>query len=72
MASKCKTSYSLKWEEDCSWLKKSKDVDCVHCKLSNKSFRIDGGGIAQVKSYQRSKVIKTENISSCSTNQRTL
>ena len=55
MASKCKTSYSLKWEEDCSWLKKSKDVDCVHCKLSNKSFRIDGGGIAQVKSHQRSK-----------------
>ena len=51
MASKYKTSYSLKWEEDFSWLKKSKDVDCAHCKLCNKSFRIDRGGIAQVKSH---------------------
>ena len=72
MVSKCKTSYSLKWEEDFSWLKKLKDVDCAHCKLCNKSFRIDGGGIAQVKPHQRSKSHKDkENISSGSSKQRT-
>ena len=72
MASKCKTSYPLKWEEDFSWLKKSKVVDCAHCKLCNKSFRIDGGGIAQVKSHHRSKSHKDrKNIISGSSNQRT-
>ena len=46
-------------------------MDCAHCKLCNKSFRIDSGGIAQVKS-QRSKSHKDrENISSGSSNQRT-
>ena len=55
MAIKCTLSFSLKWEEDFSWLKKSKDVDCAHCKLCNKSFRSDGGGIPHVKSHQRSK-----------------
>ena len=58
--------------EDFSWLKKSKDVDCAHCKLFNKSFRIDGGGNAQVKSHQRSRSHKDrENISSGSSSQRT-
>ena len=55
MASKCKTSCFQKWEEEFSWVKKSKDADCAYCKLCNKSFRIDSGGMAQVKSHQRSK-----------------
>ena len=46
-------------------------MDCAHCKLCSKSFRIDGRGIAQVKSHQRSKKSKTENICSGSSNQRT-
>ena len=45
-------------------------MDCAHCKLFNKSFRIDGGGNAQVKSHQRSRSHKDrENISSGSSNQ---
>ena len=52
MASKCKTLYSFKWEEEFVRLKKSKEVGCAYCKLSNKSFRIDGAGICQVKSHQ--------------------
>lgn len=55
MASKSKTSYSSKWEEQFSWLRKSTDADCAYCKLCNKSFRIDGGGISQVKSHQRAR-----------------
>ena len=55
-----------------SWLKMSKDVDCAYCKLCNKSFRIDGAGIRQVKSHQKSKNHKEkENILSGSSNQRT-
>ena len=47
-------------------------MDCAHCKLFNKSFRIDGGGNAQVKSHQRSRSHKDrENISSGSSNQTT-
>ena len=47
-------------------------MDCAHCKLCNKSFRIDGGGNSQVKSHQKSRSHKDrENISSGSSNQRT-
>ena len=53
--SKFKTSYSSKWDEQFWWLRKAKEPDSAICSLCNKTFRIDGGGLAQVKSHQKSK-----------------
>ena len=46
----------IKWEEQFQWLKKSKEEDSAFCSTCQKSFRIDGGGIAQVKSHEKGKV----------------
>ena len=53
--SDCKISYSIKWEDQFWWLRKAKEPDSAICSLCNKTFRIDGGGLAQVKSHQESK-----------------
>ena len=53
--SKCKTSYSIKWEEQFGWLRKAKEPDSAIWSLCNKTFRIDRVGLAQGKSHQKSK-----------------
>ena len=51
-----KTSYCVKWEESYPWLKSVKtDKYSAYCKACSKEFRIDGGGITQVKSHGKSK-----------------
>ena len=52
--SKCLT-YSIKSEEQFGWLRKAKEPDSAICSLCNKTFRINGSVLAQVKSYQKSK-----------------
>ena len=52
---KCKT-YSIKWEEQFGWRRKAKESDSAICSLCNKTLRIDGGGLAQIKSHQKSKI----------------
>lgn len=47
--SKLKTSYSIKWEEQIIWLKKTKELDSALCTICNKFFKINGSGLAQVK-----------------------
>ena len=72
MASKVKTSYTIKWEKQFIWLQRSKVPDCAFCKLCQKSFRIDGAGVGQVKSHHKSKTHQDrENLSNGSTDQRT-
>ena len=71
MAIKCTLSFSLKWEEDFSWLKKSKDVDCAHCKYAINHLEVTVEVFPMLNHIRDQKVIKTENISSGSSNQRT-
>ena len=51
-----KTSYSSDWEESFKWLASVKtDRYSAHCKVCNKSLRIDGGGLSQVRIHARGK-----------------
>ena len=50
-------------------MKKAKEPDCALCTTRKKVFRIDGGGIFQVKSHQKSKTHKEKE--SVYPNQRT-
>ena len=50
-----KTSYCAKWEDEFNWLTKSSKPDCGYCNLCKDDFRIDGSGVSQVKSHQKSK-----------------
>ena len=51
-----KTSYSSDCEESFKWLASVKtDRYSAHCKVCNKSFRIDGGGLSQVRIHARGK-----------------
>ena len=64
-----KTKYLFKWEEKFRWVTKSEEPDSAKCTLYNKSFRIDGSGVSQIKSHQRSKTHQEKENSD--TNQRT-
>ena len=64
-----KTKYSFKWEEKFRWVTKSEEPDSAKCTLCNKSFRIDGSGVSQIKSHQRSKTHQEKE--NPDTNQRT-
>ena len=51
-----KTSYSSDWEENFKWLASFKTGRySAHCKVCNKSFLIDGGGLSQVRIHARGK-----------------
>ena len=50
-----KTSYSSDWEESFKWLASVKtDRYSAHCEVCNKSFRINGGGLSQVRIRSKS------------------
>ena len=51
--SKFETLYSIKWEEWFAWLRKA--CDSALCTICNKVFRIDEGGLPQVRSHQKLK-----------------
>lgn len=52
---KYSTKYSSEWERSFSWLKKCpSDTSSAMCKACNSTFKIDGSGIAQVKSHNKS------------------
>ena len=46
-----KTKYSFKWEEKIRWVMKSEEPDSAKFTLCNKSFRIYGSGVSQIKSH---------------------
>ena len=49
---KRKTNYSSDWEKRYTLIKNvKKDVSLAFCKLCDKTFRTDGGGISQVTSH---------------------
>ena len=50
-----KTSCSVKWQDDFPWIKNPKYPDSAYCDLCVRSFRIDGGEMAQVKSRRKAK-----------------
>ena len=51
-----KTSYSSDWEERFKWLASVKTDRCsAHCKVCNKSFHVDEGGLSQVRIHARGK-----------------
>lgn len=52
---KYKTSYSTDWENSYKWLKKGSDKASAECKICNLNFKIDNGGLCQVKSHEKSK-----------------
>ena len=63
-------SYLIKREETYKWVKKSDNKDSAFCQLYSKSFRIDGGGMSQGKSHQKSKSHQEkEKVSSVDPNQ---
>ena len=46
---KRKTNYSSDWEKRYTWIKNVNSL--AFCKLCDKTFRIEGGGISQVTSH---------------------
>ena len=47
-----KTNYSSDWEKRYTWIKNvKKDASLAFCKLCDKTFRVDDGGISQVTSH---------------------
>ena len=49
-----KTCYQTKWQESFPWLARVKsDIYKAYCKQCLKTFRIDGSGIAQVRSHAK-------------------
>ena len=52
-----KTSYSANCEKEISWLKSvSNDHSYMYCILCCKQFKMDGGGISQVRSHGNGKL----------------
>lgn len=52
---KYKTSYSTDWQKSFKWLRKCSDRASASCKICDLEFKIDNGGLSQVKSHAKSK-----------------
>lgn len=52
---KYKTSYSTEWEKSHNWLQKCTDKKSAACKICKTTFKVDNGGLSQVKSHEKSK-----------------
>ena len=62
--------YSTKWEDTFKWIQPDSNKENAFCKLCNRSFKIDGSGVTQVKSHEKSKDHKEREKSATSQDQR--
>ena len=54
-----KGRYNLSWENHYSWITSVKgDKRKAFCKFCRKTFQLDGSGITQVKSHEKSNIHK--------------